>query len=720
MVGGQGRAGSLTFERVSKASWIVLAFSLLAPLLIAVAWGDVYADAAYRQFQQAHLIATGQGWSPGASPLYAPLLALVDLLHLDLPSAALALSVIGWTGAIAAWFLVGLALGRPTFSTTAVILLALHPQQGRALGLESGLVLGLWGLTVWLAVQRRTRTALLTTILLSATQPLALSLVLPLLIIDHILLPRSGTKTVILSPSKDDGFANPSRKPLDYCPAGASIISTALGATCYALAIILSSDWHDLRLSVPLWAALDLLVAAGFAALTPHLDRRVLHRAIVVLSLAALVFWQGNGLIRDWRLRPTDRLALYEAIGQWLGENSLPSETVAAQQSGLIGYLSQRTAIPLPETARSSDRVTGLIAAIAETRPDHCIALNDLAWAGVRSSPWFQERYEPVHQLASPYDAATPLTVFRYSPTPFDAGEVISTTAVFGDPTGLIELTGYRLDSQRITPGEPLHLTLYWRANRRASAAIQQPARLSVRLVDPGNRRPWLHVENPAPGGVETDLWPVGTQVVDRYTLLPPVDIPPGDYVLDIAFHLPSGEVLPAALGDGETASTLSVIEETRLVLTALNHPPTISTVPLTPDHPLEATFGDEIELRGYDAQERITPGETLRVALYWHTLHAVPVDYKVFVHLLGPGDVPIAQDDGIPVGWTYPTASWQPGETIRDEHLLAIDPSTPRGDYRLIVGLYDPDTGERPAVHDAVGDEIVNRLVTLQQIQVR
>lgn len=677
MAGSQRRAGSLTVERASQIPWAAVALSLLAPLLVAVAWGDVYADAAYQRFGQAHLVATAGNWRLlGNSPLYAPLLALADLLRLDLPSAALALSVIGWTGAIAAWFLVGLEIGRPTFSAAAAILLALHPQQGRALGLESGLVLGLWGLTVWLVVQKRTRAALITTLLLGVTQPLALSFVLPLLIIDRVL--ESAATLPHIS------------------------ISTAFGAACYALVVILSSGWHDLRLSVPLWAALDLLVAAGFAALTPRLERRVLHRAIVVLSLAALVFWQGNGLIQDWRLRPADRLALYKSIGQWLHENSLPAETVAAQQSGLIGYLSQRTAMPLPDTARSS----ALVADLAEALPDHCIALNDLAWAGVRSSPWFQERYERIYQLASPYDAVSPLTVFRYTPTPFDEGDVISTTAVFGDPTGLIELTGYRLDSQRITPGEPLHLTLYW----HAIAAIQQPLRLSVRLVDPGDGQPWLHIENPAPGGVETDLWPVGTQVMDRYTLFPPAHIPPGDYALDVSFHLPSGETIPAPSGTGET----------RQVLASLNHPPTVSSAPLAPDHQLKAIFGDEIELLGYDVQERAAPGDTLRVALYWHALQPVPIDYKVFVHLLGPEDAPIAQDDSIPVGWTYPTTGWQPGETIRDEHLLVIAPSTPRGDYRLIVGLYDPDTRERPAVHDAAGDEIVNGLVTLQQIQVR
>jgi hypothetical protein len=117
---------------------------------------------------------------------------------------------------------------------------------------------------------------------------------------------------------------------------------------------------------------------------------------------------------------------------------------------------------------------------------------------------------------------------------------------------------------------------------------------------------------------------------------------------------------------------------------------------------------------------ERVAPGGELRVALYWRALRPIPLDYKVFVHLLAPGDSLIAQDDSEPVAWSYPTTDWQPGETIRDEHVLIIDPSVPRGDYLLFAGLYDPATGDRPPVRDAAGNALAERRVPLQQVQVR
>ncbi|MEE8390828.1 MAG: hypothetical protein V3S14_08565 [Anaerolineae bacterium] len=644
----------------SPILWTFLVLSLLASPVVAVEWGGVYADAAYEQFQRAHAITTGQGWDLGGfSPLYTLLLALADSLHLLLPSVAMTLSVLGWMTAVVAWFLTGLALDRPTFSIAVAVLLALHPLQGRVLGLEQGLVLGVMGLAAWWMARGQVKTALVATLVLLVTQPLA---------------PLSPT-----------------------------------------------DPWNDPRLTAPLLAVLDVLVAAGFAFFVPDLnwltspvlDRHALKKGFCILGLVALAFGQGNALAQDWRLRPTDRRVLYETVAQWLYEHALPAETVATQHPGLMGYLSQRVTIPLPEADQAN--VHPLVRALERERPDYCVALNSLAWHGVRGHHWFQEHYEKVYQVASPYDAATPLILFRYAPTPFDAGEPISTTATFvvNESTGeQFELAGYRLDSQRITPGEPLHLTLYW----HAVTSLRQSLQLTVRLFDPATGETWVQVENPAPGGLATDLWDAGARLDDRYTLLPPAGVPPGEYVLDVAYHLPNGRPLAVRTGDG----TIGEAVETRLVLTQVNRPPSVSTAPLTPDHPFSATFGSEIELLGYDVATHVAPDATLRVALYWRTLQPVPLGYKVFVHLLDPGDQLLAQSDGVPVGWTYPTTRWQPGETIRDEHLLAIPSSASRGDYRLVVGLYDSATGGRPVVRDAGGSEIADRRVTLQQVQVR
>ena len=75
---------------------------------------------------------------------------------------------------------------------------------------------------------------------------------------------------------------------------------------------------------------------------------------------------------------------------------------------------------------------------------------------------------------------------------------------------------------------------------------------------------------------------------------------------------------------------------------------------------------------------------------------------YTVFAQLLdGQGRVQ-AQIDSVPQSGSYPTFWWLPGEVVADPLTLVMPPDLPRGEpYRLIVGLYDPVTGDRLPVSD-------------------
>jgi len=119
--------------------------------------------------------------------------------------------------------------------------------------------------------------------------------------------------------------------------------------------------------------------------------------------------------------------------------------------------------------------------------------------------------------------------------------------------------------------------------------------------------------------------------------------------------------------------------------------------------HP--ANFDNLIQLRGYDADfRRLYPGGRLPVTLYWQALAPVPTSYQVFVHLSGPTG-PVAQADGVPVCWSFPTDRWQPGQIVTDPHAIALPVDLPPGDYTLEIGLYRPDTFERLNVLDVAGN---------------
>lgn len=90
-----------------------------------------------------------------------------------------------------------------------------------------------------------------------------------------------------------------------------------------------------------------------------------------------------------------------------------------------------------------------------------------------------------------------------------------------------------------------------------------------------------------------------------------------------------------------------------------------------------------------------------LRVILTWQAESSPPADYTIFVHLTAPDGFVKAQQDQPPFGGARPTSHWQPGETYADRYELTVDASVTPGDYLLLAGMYDPDTGRRLAVLD-------------------
>jgi len=98
-----------------------------------------------------------------------------------------------------------------------------------------------------------------------------------------------------------------------------------------------------------------------------------------------------------------------------------------------------------------------------------------------------------------------------------------------------------------------------------------------------------------------------------------------------------------------------------------------------------------------------ITP--TLTLTLTWQAVALTPqavapvdADYTVFIHLLA-GEEKVAQRDSQPCDGACPTSTWQPGKIMVDRHSLGLPPEAAPGPYRLAVGLYLLESGDRAAV---------------------
>lgn len=99
--------------------------------------------------------------------------------------------------------------------------------------------------------------------------------------------------------------------------------------------------------------------------------------------------------------------------------------------------------------------------------------------------------------------------------------------------------------------------------------------------------------------------------------------------------------------------------------------------------------------------------GDSLGFAVEWQAhagLVQEPFDYTPFVHLLNEAGEKVAQLDWQPHDdWgARPMSSWFEATTIVDQERLALPANLPAGNYQLILGVYNWQTGERLAV---IGD---------------
>ncbi len=111
-----------------------------------------------------------------------------------------------------------------------------------------------------------------------------------------------------------------------------------------------------------------------------------------------------------------------------------------------------------------------------------------------------------------------------------------------------------------------------------------------------------------------------------------------------------------------------------------------------------DTRLGDRIVLEGYSLNAtQFSPGDILQLTLFWQTNEPVDLRYKVFVHLVGdPSQPPVAQHDGEPGGGLVLTTTWQPGQTVADNHGIYLPLDLPPGDYSLLAGMYGVDDGTR------------------------
>jgi hypothetical protein len=256
-----------------------------------------------------------------------------------------------------------------------------------------------------------------------------------------------------------------------------------------------------------------------------------------------------------------------------------------------------------------------------------------------------------------------------------------------------LSLIGANVDVEDLRPGEALRLTLFW-----IKGESETPDYVVEVLVGDTT----VYSGRPVHGSVPFPTWQAGQVVADRYDTRIPRDFSPGERLLTLRLAVPadpSTNALEVELG-------------------SVNVRPIDRSFDL-PEHyeAVGVDLGGQVELLGYAlAADGSEPGGSIALTLFWRALTEMESDYTVFVHLIGPDSSLAGQNDGQPVGGTYPSSLWVAGEVVTDSRVIPLSQDLAPGDYQIEAGMYIAATGTRLADGASNRDSIPLQTIAVQR----
>ena len=107
--------------------------------------------------------------------------------------------------------------------------------------------------------------------------------------------------------------------------------------------------------------------------------------------------------------------------------------------------------------------------------------------------------------------------------------------------------------------------------------------------------------------------------------------------------------------------------------------------------NPLHVTFSGLVALEGYEL-DAASPSQ---LTLFWRKLSEQTIDYKVTLRLLNQEDQIVVQYDDWPYGGFFLPSAWPVGVLLPERLSIPLAMELPAGEYRLVLGIYDPQTLE-------------------------
>ncbi len=259
-----------------------------------------------------------------------------------------------------------------------------------------------------------------------------------------------------------------------------------------------------------------------------------------------------------------------------------------------------------------------------------------------------------------------------------------STTPSLQFQNGLT-LLGVEFPGDEVRPGHNIRFTLYWQTD---SPLPSDDIHYEIEIIAPDSSV--FKRQEGTPAAPWLDTWPVNIPIAEHTGLFFRPEAEPGRYRL--RWRLWEGD--SATIG-GRPSWRPWYSEFNNLGEVEVKPWPLVTELP---DYiaPTQVDFGPDIQLSGYMYEQT---ADTLGVTLYWQAKAAPDTNYYSFVHLVtADGDI-ITQQGFVPGAGLRPTLSWRAGEVVTDAYTFDLPLDLPSGTHTLVVGLFDPETEERPSV---------------------
>ena len=271
----------------------------------------------------------------------------------------------------------------------------------------------------------------------------------------------------------------------------------------------------------------------------------------------------------------------------------------------------------------------------------------------------------------------------------------------FGDS---IMFLGHSFDLSALASEDKIGITLYW----QCLSPVGENYTVYLKVLNGGYHIYGQQGGMPVHNGFPTNQWERGIVVEDerQVTLLP--GSPPGLYDIEVSLYDPYNQ---RSLEPQSGRLVLPIEVPPR-------EPPAIEALDI--EHPMEAYLDNTIKFLGYNIESSFRPGHGIHLDLFWQALQPIEESYTVFIHLIDEEGNIWGQKDNPPGDGFYPTTFWTQGEIVHDQYDLTVSPDASPGTYRLAVGMYLPQTGERLGARGEEGPLPENRILLSSPVIIR